>query len=214
MALCGSVIGYKPKQLVSNTPSTRQNPFQNKGDAEECGAKMVKDSRDLNQPHSPAKPRARMMPTFLLWEWTHVLFGPPDLRLASAFQLNKVLLNILIRKEMTVYTIDKDSLKVSWLDMVKLEFKSMIFFSPNPWVSESLRHHCGIQEAEVPDSISASDLGKVPLVLGFLFFICKTRRLGALIVKCLFQGKGKKKVSNMLRELVQAGSVGIQSQLP
>lgn len=132
MALCGSVIGYKPKQLVSNTPSTRQNPFQNKGDAEECGAKMVKDSRDLNQPHSPAKPRVRMMPTFLLWEWTHVLFSPPDLRLASAFQLNKVLLNILIRKEMTVYTIDKDSLKVSWLDMVKLEFKSMIFFLPTP----------------------------------------------------------------------------------
>lgn len=196
VALCGSVIGYKPKQLVSNTPSTKQNPFQNKGDAEECGAKMVKDSRDLNQPHSSAKPRARMMPTFLLWEWTHVLFSSADLRLASVFQLNKVLLNILIRKEMTVYTIDKDSLKVSWLDMVKLEFKPMIFFSPDPWGSESLRHHCGIQEAEVQDSISASDLGKAPLVLGLPFFICKTRRLGELTAKCLSQGKqGKKSVT-------------------
>lgn len=102
------LVGYKPEQLVSNTPTTRQNPFQNKGNAKECRAKMVRDSSDLNQSHSPAVFKARMTPTLLLWKWIHVLFSPHDLSVASAFQLNKVLLNISIRNEMTVFTIDKD----------------------------------------------------------------------------------------------------------
>lgn len=44
-----------------------------------------------------------------------------------------------------------------------------------------------MQEAGVPDSISASDLGKVLPILGLPFFVCKIRRLGELVAKCLFQ---------------------------
>jgi hypothetical protein len=60
------LVGFELEQLVSNTPTSKQGPFQNKGNAEDHGAKMVKDSSDFDQPHSPAVPGARMMTTLLL----------------------------------------------------------------------------------------------------------------------------------------------------
>lgn len=92
------LVGYELEQLVSNTSTTKQSLFilfyfSRIKAMQERGAKMVKDSSDFDQPHSPA----RTMPTLLLWEWTHFLLSLYDLRVAFAFQLNKALFNISIK---------------------------------------------------------------------------------------------------------------------